>query len=170
MDKVGDTLVYSLLLFGFGIGNDRYNYLPLIVSSQQKHGGTSMKHAAIYVNAKGNHPDQSATQQIDICREYALQNGIEIIGTYTDITKPDMPVDRTSLKALFKDSRKRSFDTVLISDFDRLATNLADLLIYHYKLKIKGIDVISVTGFDTDTKPMSLLNFLTDIFNKGGNL
>ncbi len=84
-----------------------------------------MKKAIIYTRAKANLADfslVSTTVQALSCKKFAKENGIQIVGLYTDIrllgTNPDYPAWKSILR-----TRKQNFNTVLIYEPARIGRN-----------------------------------------------
>lgn len=130
---------------------------------------TEMKQATIYVRARGNEAEQSIQKQIALCEEFAMQHGLNVTRIYKDVSALGEADERPALKALLRDARKGDFDTVLVSSLDRLARNLADMLVYCRKLKRKDSDFVSVTGFDGNPQAITLFEFLQNVFVTGGS-
>lgn len=83
-----------------------------------------MKTAVIYschLENRINEPDNE--RQIALCKEYAEQNGIEIVGSYMD----HVPTKKTPLlmkRLLLQECRKQNWDMVLFSSITILGRNL----------------------------------------------
>lgn len=82
-----------------------------------------------------------------MCRSYARQKGIDIVGSYVDRAKSaahDVE-KRTEFLRMIQDAKKGTFDYVLVYKLDRFARDRYDSAIYKAKLKQAGVQVISAT-------------------------
>lgn len=105
-----------------------------------------MKKAIIYTRAKANLADfslVSTTVQALSCKKFAKENGIQIVGLYTDIrllgTNPDYPAWKSILR-----TRKQNFNTVLIYEPARIGRNCKQSRKDRLRLQEKGIHIISI--------------------------
>jgi len=99
-----------------------------------------MKRAAIYtrVSTADQHPE---TQALDL-REMAKQRGYGIVHEYTD-TISGAKSKRPGLDQLLADARRRKFDVLLVSAFDRVARSVRHFLEVLDELNHLGIEFIS---------------------------
>ena len=87
-----------------------------------------MKTAVIYschLENRINEPDNE--RQIALCKEYAEQNGIEIVGSYMD----HVPTKKAPLlmkRLLLQECRKQNWDMVLFSSITILGRNLKNTM------------------------------------------
>lgn len=87
-----------------------------------------MKTAVIYschLENRVNEPDNE--RQIALCKEYAEQNGIEIVGSYMD----HVPTKKAPLlmkRLLLQECRKQNWDMVLFSSITILGRNLKNTM------------------------------------------
>jgi DNA invertase Pin-like site-specific DNA recombinase len=87
--------------------------------------------------------DQNLDTQLLDLREFAKQRGFELVGEYTDVisgTKSKRP----GLDRLMTDARRRQFDVVLVSAFDRMARSVKHFLEVLDELNRLGIEFISL--------------------------
>ena len=99
------------------------------------------KRAAIY--ARVSTGDQHVETQLLDLRELAKQRGLEIVREYTDVIS-GAKSKRPGLDQLMTDARRRRFDIVLVSAFDRIARNTRHFLEVLDELNHLGIEFISL--------------------------
>lgn len=75
------------------------------------------------------------------CHEFALKNGMTIIGEYCDRAISGKTDNRPNFQLLIKDSEKGQFEAVIMYTLDRFARNRYDSAIYKAKLKKNGVRV-----------------------------
>ncbi len=100
-----------------------------------------MKKVAIY--ARVSTPDQHLETQLLDLREMAKQRGHEVVREYTD-TISGAKAKRPGLDQLISDARRRRFDVVLVSAFDRVARNVRHFLEVLDELNHLGIEFVSL--------------------------
>ncbi len=98
------------------------------------------KRAAIY--ARVSTGDQHLETQLLDLREMAGQRGCEIVREYSD-TISGSKAKRPGLDQLMADARRRRFDVVLVSAFDRIARNVRHFLDVLDELNHLGIEFVS---------------------------
>ena len=107
--------------------------------------------AVIYARySSDKQTEQSIDGQLRICRDYAGQNGIELIGNYIDRAVSGRFDNRPNFQLLIKDSKRSLFDTVLVYKFDRFARSKYDSAIYKRQLKRNGVKVVSASEYIPD--------------------
>ena len=87
--------------------------------------------------------EQSIEGQLQVCKEYAAQNGYTIVGEYIDRAVSGRTDDRPQFQRMIADSAKRFFEGVLVYQFDRFARNRYDSATYKNKLRQNGVRVYS---------------------------
>ena len=100
-----------------------------------------MKRAVLYarVSTQDHIP---VTQLLDL-RAYAHQRGYEIVREYSD-TISGSKARRPGLDSLLADARKRKFDCVFVSAFDRMARSVRHFLEVLDELNEIGIEFVSL--------------------------
>lgn len=111
---------------------------------------------AKYYNSRDK-KELSIEEQIKLCEEYAEKNDYCVLYDYKDCTGK-----RTDFEQMLKESNNKEFQVVLVSDFDRLATNRYDKAIYKYLLKQNGVKVISVQDSITNEPSGILIDSILD--------
>jgi site-specific DNA recombinase len=93
-------------------------------TSQYTYGGDRIMRCAIYARVSTEFDSQktSIDNQIDLFRNYAIQQGWEIVKIYTD-KKSATKGNRPGLKALIEDGKAGLFDVILAKELSRLARN-----------------------------------------------
>lgn len=90
-----------------------------------------------------NQTEQSIEGQIAVCTEYAKRNNYTIIGEYIDRAMTGTNDNRPEFQKMINDSNKKSFQGVLVYQFDRFARNRYDSATYKNKLKKNNVRVFS---------------------------
>jgi DNA invertase Pin-like site-specific DNA recombinase len=99
------------------------------------------KRAALYSRISTG--DQNLETQLLDLREFAKQRGFELVGEYTDAIS-GAKSKRPGLDRLMADARRRRFDVVLVSAFDRIAGNVRHFLEVLDELNHLDIEFISL--------------------------
>lgn len=100
-----------------------------------------MKRCAIY--ARVSTPEQRVANQLYDLRQFALQRGYDVACEYTDVGVSGSKARRPGLDAMLKDARKRKFDVVIVSAFDRVARSTKHFLSVVDELDGYGIEFVS---------------------------
>jgi Site-specific recombinases, DNA invertase Pin homologs len=98
--------------------------------------------AAIY--ARTAHHDSSTKEQIELCREYILEKGGEVVGIYDDPGTSAHQLLRDGLSLLLDDARKGKFDTLVLTSYDRLFRDSLKIEDFIDELEQLGISIITV--------------------------
>jgi len=113
--------------------------------------------AAIYARfSSDNQRSESIDAQIREITDYALKNNIGIVKVYTDEAKSAKTDDRPQFQKMIVDAESKLFDTILIHKFDRFSRNRYDSAIYKKKLRVLGIQIISIKE-KLDDSPESVI-------------
>lgn len=107
-----------------------------------------MKTAVIYTRCASKEQLEKAIEtQIKACTDYAKANGITISGIYTDISS-GMNGSRKQFQNMLEDSKKRTWDYVLINKLDRFSRNRHETTLYSKTLADNGVKLVFVTESD----------------------
>lgn len=87
--------------------------------------------------------EESIEGQIRVCEEFAERNGLTIIEKYIDRAMTGKNDERPDFQKMLLDSRKGTFQFVLVYQLDRFARNRYDSAIHKNTLKKNGVRVIS---------------------------
>lgn len=103
--------------------------------------------AAIYARTANPCSEAALEIQVEMCRAYAKENNIDIIGTYCDGGVPahDMTA-RDGLQRLLRDSAKGSFEAVIVTRIDRLARGIYNYMGVRDALCTRDVRIITVHG------------------------
>lgn len=105
-----------------------------------------MKNAVIYARYSSlAQTEQSIEGQLRECRAFAEQNGYHVIGEYIDRAFSGKTDHRPDFQRMIQDSKKRTFQYVIVWKLDRFARNRYDSATYKHILKKNGVRVISAT-------------------------
>lgn len=94
--------------------------------------------------------EQSIEGQLRECYDFARRNEYAVIGEYIDRAMTGTNDKRPSFLKMIDDSRKKTFDFVLVYQLDRFARNRYDSANYKAKLKKNGVRVLSAKESITD--------------------
>ena len=100
-----------------------------------------MKRCALYlrVSTVDQNPE---TQALDL-RQFALNRGLQIVGTYPDHGVSGTRARRPGLDQMMEDARRHKFDVVVVWSFDRMARSTKHLLQVLDELNGFGIQFLS---------------------------
>ena len=87
--------------------------------------------------------EQSIEGQLQICYEYAKNNGYTVIGEYIDRAQSGTTDNRAEFQRMIADSSKHTFGGVLVYQLDRFARNRYDSAVNKSILKKNGVRVLS---------------------------
>ena len=109
------------------------------------------KRAAIYARFSScGQTEQSIEGQFRECYAFAKRNDLMVVGEYIDRAMTGTSDHRPDFLKMIEDSKKKSFDFVLVYQLDRFARNRYDSAIYKSKLKKNSVRVISARENITD--------------------
>ena len=102
------------------------------------------KRVAIYARfSSHSQTEQSIEGQLRECYDYAKRHDLLVVGEYIDRALTGTTDKRPSFLQMIEDSKKKSFDYVLVYQLDRFARNRYDSANYKAKLKKNGVRVLS---------------------------
>ena len=103
-----------------------------------------MNRAVIYARfSSHSQTEQSIEGQLRECYEYAKRQNIMIVGEYVDRALTGTTDKRPNFLKMIEDSKKKSFNFVLVYQLDRFARNRYDSANYKAKLKKNSVRVLS---------------------------
>ena len=104
---------------------------------------------AIY--ARVSTEDQTLENQVDICEEWALNNGHKVFKIYTDVVSGSK-ASRPGFNELLKDMRQYRFRMIITTKLDRVGRSLQHLLSLFDEFQNKKVEFVAVTqNIDTTT-------------------
>ncbi len=103
-----------------------------------------MKYAVIYARySSDKQNDMSIEGQIAECRKYAEANGLLVVKEYIDRAYSATTDRRPEFQKMIEDSKKRSFEVVIVYQLDRFARNIYDAGFYAKTLRDSGVELKS---------------------------
>ena len=110
-----------------------------------------MKNAVIYARfSSHSQNEQSIEGQLAECYAFAKRSDLHIIHEYIDRALTGTTDKRPDFLQMIEDSKKKSFQFVIVYQLDRFARNRYDSAIYKSKLKKNGVRVLSAKENITD--------------------
>lgn len=122
-----------------------------------------MRRAAAYVRMSTEHQQYSTSNQMDIIKSYAQQNGFNIVRTYSDDGKSGLRIQgRDALSQMITDVQKvpLEFDCILVYDVSRWGRfqDADESAYYEYICRRAGVPVhYCAEQFDNDGSPVSTI-------------
>ncbi|WP_128255488.1 recombinase family protein [Falsirhodobacter deserti] len=109
----------------------------------------------------------SIEDQIRLCRERALREGWQIVGTYEDagLSGSNM-ILRPGLQRLLRDGRDRRFDLVLSEALDRISRNQADIATIYQNLSFAGVTILTLADGQVNEMHIGLKGTMNALFLK----
>jgi site-specific DNA recombinase len=132
-----------------------------------------MKRTAIYARFSSElQQEHSIDDQIALCRNYAVKNGLNVVATFDDRARSGSSIyGRNGLMELLSPAREKKFDIVLTEALDRLSRDQEDLAGIWKRLSFFGIELRAVHEGTADSIQIGLRGlmgslFLTDLAHK----
>ena len=100
--------------------------------------------------------EESIDAQFRAIRDYCDRNKIELISTYADEGISGTTDNRPEFQRMIKDAELGAFDYVIVHKLDRFSRSKYDSAIYKRKLKLAGVQLLSVLE-NLDGSPESLI-------------
>lgn len=98
--------------------------------------------AVIYARySSSGQREESIEGQIRECREFAVRNGLTVVGEYVDKALTGRTDKRPDFQRMLRDSERGIFKAVICWKMDRFARNRYDSAMYKYKLKKNGVRI-----------------------------
>ena len=105
-----------------------------------------MKLATIYARySSERQTEQSIEGQLDVCKKYAEQNGLQIVDTYIDRAMTGTNDNRAAFQQMLSDSEKAAWEIVLVYAIDRFGRNSIEVALNKQRLQKNGKILISAT-------------------------
>jgi site-specific DNA recombinase len=131
-------------------------------------GEIIMKVAAIYSRkSKITEKGDSIENQINICKNYLKNIGIEDYIIYEDEGFSGKNTQRPEFQRMFSDAKNKKIDVLICYKLDRVSRNVSDFSSFIESLDKYGIGFISITEkFDT-TSPMGrAMMYISSVFSQ----
>lgn len=108
--------------------------------------------AVIYARYSSNRQhEESIAGQLRECYAFAERNGYKVIREYTDSAMTATSDRRPSFQRMVADSKKKTFEVVIVWKLDRFARDRYDAAVYRKRLKDNGVKLISAMENITDS-------------------
>jgi DNA invertase Pin-like site-specific DNA recombinase len=117
------------------------------------------KRAALYMRISTKGHGQTTDTQAVALREYAERRGFQVVDEYRDEGISGAKDRRPQLDRMMQDARKRRFDAVLVSRFDRFARSTKHLVLALEEFSSLGVDFISLNESIDTSSPMGRMVF-----------
>lgn len=105
-----------------------------------------MKTAVIYARYScDNQSEQSIEGQMTVCNKYAQDNGLVIVDTYIDRATTGTNDNRAAFQQMLADSKKASWEVVIVYAIDRFGRNSVEVALNKQKLKLNSKILVSAT-------------------------
>ncbi len=102
--------------------------------------------AAIYARFSTDmQRDASIEDQIRTCKDYPKQQGLQIVGEYTDRATSGASLMRSGIQKLQRDASTDPFDVVISEALDRLSRNQADIAQLFQRLVFSNVAIETVS-------------------------
>jgi len=121
---------------------------------------------AIYARFSSDLQDaRSITDQVNLAREHAAQQGWLVVAEFTDaaISGASM-ANRPALKDLIRAAEAGRFDVLLTESLDRLSRDLADSAALHKQLGYWGVRIVTLAAGDVTKVLVAIKGLLGSIF------
>ena len=101
------------------------------------------RRAAIYARySSHNQRDVSIEIQLEMCRAYCEEHGLEVVGEYCDHAKTGRDTNRAQFQRMLVDASKHGFDHVVIYKVTRIMRNRDEMALARITLKKHGVDIL----------------------------
>ena len=110
-----------------------------------------MSKAVIYARFSSDRQrSESIEQQVNVCTDFCKRNKLSVISTYADNAITGRTDDRPQFQQMIRDSKTRTFDTVVVYALDRFSRSVYDSCVYEDLLNKNGVKLLSATEPLTD--------------------
>lgn len=124
-----------------------------------------MKTAVIYIRVRVPDGSQEVIdRQKAVCKQFADEQGFEIVKTYIDNEEFGKPVSRASLSQMVDDSRTATWDAVITYSADRISRDMRKFIKVKDTLEKYGKSLLIVTAPHRDTEYRQILRELSKSF------
>lgn len=101
------------------------------------------RRAVIYARfSSHNQRDESIEIQLENCRAYCEENGLEVVGEYCDHAQTGRDTKRAGFQRMLADAGKHGFDHVVIYKVTRIMRNRDEMALARITLKRHGVDIL----------------------------
>lgn len=126
-----------------------------------------MKTAVIYIRVRVADGSQEVIdRQKAACKQFAVEQGFEIVETYIDNEEFGKPVNRVSLSQMIDDSRTATWNAVITYSADRICRDIRKFIKFENALEKYGKSLLIVTAPRRDTEYRQILRELSKSIRK----
>ena len=123
--------------------------------------------AAIYARFSTDmQSDASIDDQVRTCRDFADQQGIEVVEIYSDRATSGASLMRSGIQKLLRDADANAFDVVVSEAMDRLSRNQADIATIYQKLQFRGVMIETTSEGSISEMHIGLKGTMNALFLK----
>ena len=113
--------------------------------------------AALYARfSSDNQRAESIEAQLRALHEFCEKQGVVIVGEYCDHARSATTDDRPEFLRMIEESRRNTFNLIIVHKLDRFSRNRYDSAYYKHELKKTGVSLISVLE-QIDDSPESII-------------
>ena len=106
---------------------------------------------------------ESIADQIELCRRYAVQQGWDVVDTYTDAAISGASRHRPGFLKLVDDAGRRRFDVVVSEGIDRLGRRLADTSDLYDRLNFHNIKLYTPHLGEITTLHIAIMGMMAQV-------
>lgn len=123
--------------------------------------------AAIYARFSTDmQSDASIDDQVRTCRDFADQQGMAVVETYSDRATSGASLMRSGIQKLLRDADANAFDVVVLEAMDRLSRNQADIATIYQKLQFRGVMIETTSEGSISEMHIGLKGTMNALFLK----
>ena len=101
------------------------------------------RRAAIYARfSSHNQRDESIEIQVENCRAYCAESGLEVVGEYCDFAQTGRDTNRAELQRLMADADRHLFDYVVIYKVTRIMRNRDEMALLRIRLARNRVEIL----------------------------
>ena len=101
------------------------------------------RRAVIYARySSDNQKDESIEQQVDVCRQFARENSLDVIDVYADRAVTGRKEKRAAYQKMLRDAEHDKFDVIIAYKSSRIARNMMTALNFHAKMEECHIETL----------------------------
>lgn len=103
---------------------------------------SEIKRCVVYARySSDNQREVSAEEQVRICKEFIASNGYVCVGEYVDKELTGTNANRRQFRKMIDESKKHTFDIVVVYKNDRFSRDRYDKAFYKRKLQNNGVKI-----------------------------
>ncbi|MCO6387798.1 recombinase family protein [Aliihoeflea sp. 40Bstr573] len=111
--------------------------------------------------------ERSTEDQLDLCRDFAKREGLEIVATYADKAVSGASMHgRHELKRMLRDAYAGEFNVIVVEALDRLSRDMEDMAGIYKRLLFHNIEIIEVHGGKASTAMVGMKAMFAQLFRE----